>query len=69
MGSTVETCPACGGSMKSSCSVGSVLVCCQCGGISNYSLALEVVRHKHHNRLEKILAELNTEVSAMPAKN
>ena len=54
-----ETCPACGQESASIVWIGSYRMCRLCA--NNRDKAREILNHKHIERLDKILAELNKE--------
>ena len=55
-----ETCPVCGQKSASLIWVGAYRMCRLC--VNNYDKASKILNHKHRERLDKILDELNKEV-------
>jgi len=55
-----ETCPVCGQKSASLIWVGAYRMCRLC--VNNYDKARKILNHKHRERLDKILDELNKEV-------
>lgn len=57
-----KICPACGEEFIAGCVVGSYTLCRHCSSRANIPTALEIAEHKHHDKLENILARLDGEV-------
>ena len=54
-----ETCPVCGQETANFVWVGAYRMCRLC--VNNRDKAIEILNHKHSERLDKILRELNKE--------
>lgn len=53
-----KTCPACGGPLHLSVSVGGMHLCRMCASVDSVQTALQITRHKHAANLREILAAL-----------